>query len=99
MAGKDTYCCEVFVDTRGLPIQFVTELFPKPAEDLQTFEAERTILSMELRLLGACEHYRNQSTNIHRDRCDYLMNADIRFADYLGIPLSEYEAILTNPNT
>ncbi|MDQ5982754.1 MAG: hypothetical protein QG549_751 [Patescibacteria group bacterium] len=99
MADKAVYCCEIFAVASGLPRQFVKKLFPEPAQDLESYATQRTLLDMELDMMNACEHYRNQSIIVHRDACDYLLSADIKMAEYLGLTIDQYRSIITDPNS
>lgn len=99
MARKAVYCCEIFAVASGLPGQFVKKLFPEPAQDLESYATQRTLLDMELDMMNACEHYRNQSIIVHRDACDYLLSADIKMAEYLGLTIDQYKSIITDSNS
>lgn len=99
MSGKQVYCCEIFVAASGLPWQFIKKLFPESAKSLAEYATQRTLLDMELDMMNACEHYRNQSIIVHRNICDYLLSADIKMAEYLGLTIDQYQAILTDPNS
>lgn len=99
MSNNEVYCCEIFAIASGLPSQFVKKLFPEPAKDLADYATQRALLDMELDMMYACEHYRNQSIIVHRDACDYLLTADIKMAEYLGMTIDQYQAILTDPNS
>ena len=99
MSQKAIYCCEIFAVASGLPSQFIRKLFPEPAQDLASYATQRALLDMELDMMNACEHYRNQSIIVHRDACDYLLSADIKMAEYLGMSISQYQDILTDPDS
>ena len=99
MAKNAVYCCQIFTEASGKPSDFIRRLFPEPAQDLLSYDNERSLLEMELDMIGACEHYRNQSVKAHRDACNYMLAADIKMAQFLGLSIADYQDILTDPNT
>lgn len=99
MAEKKVYCCEIFRIASGSPTQFVQKLFPEPAQNLDSYATQRTLLDMELDMMYACEHYRNQSIIAHLDTCHYLLVADIKMAEYLRMTISQYQAAPRDPNS
>ena len=90
MTSKKVYCCQIFAEASGKPAVFIKMLFPRPAENLSAFVTEQTLLGLELDMMYACEHYRNQSRIYHLEQHNKHLKDDFEAAKYCNIPIEDY---------